>query len=97
MTDMNKINETELTNVAGGNGAPGQCLHLAQPCVQSGYLALRSQPCWDDCNEIGQIYPGNRFYVDLNQCASGSGYTYYMANYNGCCGWVNASYVTLLD
>ena len=47
MTDMNKINETELTNVAGGNGAPGQCLHLAQPCVQSGYLALRSQPCWD--------------------------------------------------
>ena len=93
MTDMNKINETNLEDVAGGNGAPGQCLHLAQPCVQSGYLALRTQPCYNDANEIAQIYPGNRFYVDLNQCSCG----YYMANYNGCCGWVNASYVTLLD
>ena len=86
MMNENKINENVLENVAGGNGAPGTCLHTAQPCVQKGYLALRTQPCWDDSNEIAHIYPGERFYVDLNQCASGSGYTYYGANYNGCRG-----------
>ena len=97
MMNENKINDKVLENVAGGNGAPGTCLHVAIPCVQSGYLALLSQPCWDESNEIAQIYPGTRFYVDLNQCTSGGGYTFYGANFNGCYGWVNASYVTLLD
>ena len=95
MTD--RINNENLENVAGGNGAPGQNLHLAQPHVESGYLAVRSEPSWNEKNEIGKIYPGSRFYVDLNQVAYGSGYTFYLANYDGLRGWVNASYLTLLD
>ena len=94
MTD--KINESNLENVAGGYTGP-EMWHLAQPKVQSGYLALRSQPSWNDSNEIAQIYPGSRFYVDTNTTATGSGYMYYFANYNGIRGWVNASYLTLLD
>ena len=92
-----KINESNLENVAGGNGYPQGELHLAQPHVQSGYLALRNAPAWDDRNEIAQIYPGTRFYVDVKRVASGSGYNYFWADYNGLWGWVNASYVTLLD
>ena len=52
---------------------------------------------WDDSNIIAQIYPGNRFYVDVTRVASGSGYNYYWANYNGTWGWVNTSFLTLLD
>ena len=39
MTD--RMNTENLENVAGGNGAPGQNLHVAQPHVDSGYLAVR--------------------------------------------------------
>ena len=96
MTD--KINESNLENIAGGNGYPQGQLHLATPCVKSGtYLALRSAPCWDDRNEIAQISNGERFYVDVTRVASGSGYNYYWADYNGIWGWVNTSFLTLLD
>ena len=93
---MNKVNEQEMNKVAGGYQGEGY-LCLAEPCVEDGYLALRSQPAWDDSNEICEIYPGATFYVDINNVAYGSGYEYYFANYNGIRGWVNASYVTLLD
>ena len=97
MTDK-MINNENLEEVVGGNGYPQGELHLAQPRVEAGtYLALRSQPSWNDSNEIEQIYPGNRFYVDIKKMGSGSGYTYYWANYNGIWGWVNSSFLTLLD
>ena len=86
-----------LENVTGGNGYPQGELHVATPRIQSGYLAVRSEPAWDDSNEIAQIQMGERFYVDVKKTANGSGYTFYWANYNGIWGWVNASYVTLLD
>ena len=97
MTDKN-INNENLEEVVGGNGYPQGQLHVAQPNVKAGtYLALRSQPSWNDCNEIAQIYNGTRFYVDVTRVASGSGYNYYWANYNGTWGWVNCSFLTLLD
>ena len=93
-----KLKEDLLEKVVGGSGSPQGQLHLAQPKVTAGtYLALRSQPSWDDSNEIDQIYSGARFYVDKTRTASGSGYTYYRANYNGIWGWVNTSFITLLD
>ncbi|MBQ9065067.1 MAG: hypothetical protein IJ123_06445 [Blautia sp.] len=51
MTDMNKINDMELNNVAGGNVASGQSQDTPQPCVQNQIpFAARSaqdtpQPC----------------------------------------------------
>ena len=55
MAMMNKVNEQELINVAGGNDGSEGYLCLAEPCVVDGYLALRSAPCWDDSNEICEI------------------------------------------
>lgn len=95
--EKNEINVENLESVTGGNGAPGQNLHLAQPHIEKGYLALRSAPAWSESNEIAQIKSGQRFYVDLNKTATGSGYTFFYANYNGTRGWVNSSYITLLD
>ena len=94
---MKKINENDLEKVVGGNGYPQGKLHLVQPSVKTDYLPLRSSPCWDDSNEIAQIYPGTRFYVDATRAAFGSGYTYYWADYNGQWGWVNGSFITWLD
>jgi len=93
-----KLNEDLLEKVVGGGNCHQSNLHLATPRVKSGtYLALRNQPAWDDSNEIAQIYSGTKFYVDITRTASGSGYTYYWANYNGIWGWVNTSFITLLD
>ncbi|MBR2255951.1 MAG: SH3 domain-containing protein [Blautia sp.] len=98
MSEMKNIDNNNLENVTGGNGYPQGELHVAEPNVKAGtYLALRSQPSWNDSNEIAQIYPGNRFYVDVKRTADGSGYTYFWANYNGTWGWVNTNYLTLLD
>ena len=94
---MIKLNDMELNNVAGGFQGDEGYLCLATPCVDNGYLALRSAPCWDDSNEICQIYPGESFYVDITNVAYGSGYAYYYANYDGIRGWVNTSFVALLD
>ena len=94
----NKLNEDLLENVVGGGSCPQSNLHSATPRVESGtYLALRTQPAWDDSNEIAQITNGERFYVDVMRIASGSGYNYYWADYNGIWGWVNTSFITLLD
>ncbi len=93
-----ELKQADLETVVGGNGYPQGQLHLATPKVKNEkYLALRSQPCWDDRNEIDQISNGERFYVDVTRIASGSGYNYYWANYNGTWGWVNNSFITLLD
>ena len=93
-----KLNEDLLEKVVGGGSCPQSNLHLATPRVESGtYLALRTQPASDDSNEIAQITNGERFYVDVMRIASGSGYNYYWAYYNGIWGWVNTSFITLLD
>ncbi len=93
-----KLKEDLLEKVVGGGSCPQSNLHLATPRVESGtYLALRTQPASDDSNEIAQITNGERFYVDVMRIASGSGYNYYWADYNGICGWVNTSFITLLD
>ena len=92
-----------LENIIGG--CDGGNWHLAVPRVQNGtYLALRSSPAWIDgdvngngSNIIARIYPGTQFSVDLANTAYGTGYTYYFANFNGQGGWVNASYLTVLN
>jgi hypothetical protein len=94
---MKNINEKNLENVTGGNIYDGQYTHLAEPAVKSGtYLAVRNAPYFNDANEIAQIWPGNRFYVDLNDTRYGDA-NYCMANYNGIRGLVNMNYIRVLD
>ena len=41
---MNKINDQELENVAGGANRAGVWVNVCR--LQSGYLALRTAPCY---------------------------------------------------
>ena len=93
---MKSINEKDLENVTGGNIWDGRCINVAAPNVTKGYLVLRNAPFNNDANEIAAIWPGNRFYVDLNDKQYGDA-TYCMAIYNGIRGLVDMNYITVLD
>ena len=53
MTDINKINEQELENVAGGYGYDNGWRTVCG--LQSGYLAIRTAPAANYENEINHI------------------------------------------
>ena len=59
-------------------------------CVSNGYLALRTNPSYDDANEIGAIYAGQKVEVEWY---TDNGYAYVYAPTLGCYGYVNASYI----
>ena len=74
--EMKKVNDIELEAVAGGKDriADGVVsgLHLTShgssskktvSGLTSGWLALRSAPCYDASNEIGQLYNGDKVEV----------------------------------
>lgn len=58
--------------------------------VESGYLALRTNPAFDDNNEIGELYTGDA--VQILGSTSGSYVFVYSPKY-GCTGWVNAGFL----
>ena len=67
MSEIKKINEQELNEVSGGVGANGWATVTG---LQSGYLALRTAPCYDYNNEIrgsesynGQQTPAKRAFI----------------------------------
>lgn len=93
MEEMKKMNDAELNEVNGGNDGMSSTNWLtAVPNVESGYLALRSRPSYNEANEIAEIYPGSYFSVNTFRW-NGS---YVWARYNGIQGWVNADFITIL-
>ena len=58
--------------------------------LSQGYLALRSQPVYDDSNEIGRLYNGDTVVIKDN---SGSTYWYVYSNKLGKSGYVNRKYL----
>ena len=62
-------------------------------CVQTGFLALRSAPCYDDSNIIYQIWRNGTELCMTGQRSGSYGYCYCPAA--GCYGWVNTNYTTL--
>ena len=58
--------------------------------VSQGYLALRSQPAYDDSNEIGKLYNGDTVVIKDN---SGSTYWYVYSSKLGKSGYVNRKYL----
>ena len=98
MTDMNKINEQELNNVAGG-AAQNQWKTVAN--IQSGYLAIRTAPAADYNNEINHIGLHNGDKVQITgSYVQGTGfgggpatYVWVYAPKFGCSGYVNAAFL----
>ena len=95
MTDMNKINDQELENVAGGAGANGKWVTVCR--LQSGYLALRTAPCYDYNNEIrgSESYNGQTLQITGSYVPGNDGKTYvWVFNpRSGKSGYVNAYYI----
>ena len=58
--------------------------------VSKGYLALRTAPCYDERNEIGELYSGDDVEV-LRR--TNNGYAYVYSYKYGRCGYVNANYL----
>lgn len=59
-------------------------------CVQTGFLALRTAPCYDDSNIVYQIWRNGTELRMTGQYSGDYGYCYCPAA--GCYGWVNVKY-----
>jgi len=94
MADFEKMNEKELDKVAGGYGE-GRWVQVAG--LQTGYLAMRTRPCYDYNNEIrgSESYNGQMLQITGGFTPGSDGRTYAWV-YNprtGASGWANAQYL----
>ena len=96
MAELNKMNEMEVENVAGGagyntNGYRTVCR------LQTGYLAIRTAPTYDYANEIrgAELYNGDQVILLGAPVVGSDGRTYVLvqACKNGVQGYVNAGYL----
>lgn len=89
MDEMNKLSISDLEDVAGGNaGAVPAGWRMVEAHVQTGYLALRTLPEYNDSNIIYKIENGRVFLVSKTK-KSGD---YAWAQIDGQHGWVNVKY-----
>ena len=98
MSEIEKMNDQEMNTVAGGNyGGPNTGNWVTVRGLQTGYLALRSQPNYDYNNEIRGSESGNGQVLQIT-----GGYTTgpdgrtYVWVYNprsGMSGWTNAAFL----
>ena len=95
MADMEKINDQELDQVAGGAGAGNVWVTVGR--LQSGYLALRTAPCYDYNNEIrgSESYNGQTLQITGSYVPGSDGKTYvWVFNpRSGKSGYVNSYYL----
>ena len=99
MTDMNKINEQELENIAGG-AKKGNGWRTVRG-IQSGYLAIRTAPAANYENEINHVglYNGDKVQI-TGSYVQGTGfggcaatYVWVFAPKFGVSGYVNAAFI----
>ncbi len=90
------INNEALDNVNGGAGYQnGFIMHVGN--CNGSYLALRPQPCWDQYNELAQMWPGYEVFT-YGATTNGTGLngvpcTYTYVQYKGTWGWANSSFL----
>ena len=94
MEKMEKMSDQGLEGVAGGVTQDGWATVSG---LETGYLALRSRPCYDYNNEIrgSESYNGDRLKI-TGSWTTGSDGRNYVWVYNprsGMSGWVNAAFV----
>ena len=99
MTDIKKMNEQDLENVAGGYGYDAGWRTVRG--IQSGYLAIRTAPAADYYNEINHIGLQNGDKVQITgSYMKGTGFGGTQATYVwvyapkfGISGYVNAAFI----
>ena len=96
MAELNKINDMEVENVAGGAGYNTDGYRTV--CrLEKGYLAIRTAPTYDYANEIrgAELYNGDQVILLGAPVAGADGRTYVFvqAVKNGVQGYVNAGYL----
>ena len=99
MADMEKLNEENLEEAAGGkhhyHTYSTNERHVAN--LQSGYLAMRTEPNYDYNNEIRgcELYNGYTVYIegDYVRGYDGRTYVWVYSPKHGRYGYVNASYL----
>lgn len=94
MAVMEKLNEQDLEGVAGGY-APGTWVTVRG--LQTGYLALRTQPNYDYANEIRGSESGNGQPLQITGGyavgADGRTYVWVYNPRSGMSGWTNAAFL----
>ena len=96
MADLNKINDMEAENVAGGAGYNANGYRTV--CrLEKGYLAIRTVPTYDYANEIrgAELYNGDQVILMGAPVVGSDGrtYVYIQAVKNGVQGYVKAGYL----
>ena len=90
MSELKKLDEMDLEKVTGGNdGAVYYNWVSVKASVQTGYLALRSWPEYNDDNILERINNG----VGFLACYDQQDGEYILGCYNSTQGWVNRNYV----
>ena len=92
----NSMSDGELDKVSGGYGSGSGYIMTVGNCYGA-YLALQPQPVWDRANELAQLYPGDQVFT-YGATTNGTGQngtpcTYWWVEYNGKCGWADASFL----
>ena len=102
--EFKKIDNEELNRTVGGREGkvglwegPYRTVHG----LQSGWLALRSEPCYDARNEIGHLYNGDRVQIMGNDAltehdfdkAAYTAYTWVYSPKLNKSGWVNSRFI----
>ena len=92
--ELKALSENELNEITGG--ADGKVGLYEGPwktvCnLQTGWLAIRTAPCYDYTNEIGQLYNGDSVQIIGN--GSGNGYIWVWAPRINKSGWVNENFI----
>ena len=98
--EFKKVSLEELNEIAGGvDGKVG--LDMSGPWMkvknlQTGWLALRSEPVYDYKNEIGQLFNGDDVQIIGNGtglCEDGRSYVWVYSPKLNKSGWVNDQFI----
>ena len=92
--DKSIVSEDELATVAGGKYGwwgtfDGPWLRVCN--LQTGWLALRNYPSYNEANEIGQLYNGDL--VQVCGSTTTTGYTWVYSERLNRSGWVNSNFI----
>lgn len=89
MADMENLSAEELEQIAGGASSTSYKSAVVKGTTY--YLALRSEPVYDDKNEIGKLHNGDVIKVRTDLKTG----PYIYAKALGKQGWVDSNYLTI--